>query len=182
MILNARNNSFVFLLPENFFADEIKEKYKAYYKSLILPYDTIDEFMSSTVQQIEFPSWSMDPVAQTRTLGKRQEYKSSKPVKDLFKREITITFKLTDAYLNYFIFLENSLNFLDFDNKDQTMGPIRLLLLNNEGYAISSLIFKRPILKSQTGIKLSYSSVTPDFNTFDVSFQYFDFKLEVDFD
>jgi hypothetical protein len=182
MILNVRNNSFVLLLPENFFADEVKEKYKAYYKSLILPYDTIEDFMASTVQQIEFPSWTMQLADQTRLLGKKQEYKSSKPIADLFTREISLTMKLTDAYLNYFMFLENSLNFLDFDNRNQTLGPIRLLLLNNEGYAVSSLIFNRPILKSQTGIKLSYSSVTPEFNTFEVKFQYLDFKLEVDFE
>jgi hypothetical protein len=124
----------------------------------------------------------MELAAQTRPLGKRQEYKSSKPVKDLFTREISLTMKITDAYLNYFIFLENSLNFLDFSNPKQTLGPIRLMLLNNEGYSISSIIFNNPILKSQTGIKLSYSSVTPQFNTFEIKFQYFDFKLEVDFD
>ena len=104
MILNVRNNSFVFLFPENFFTDAIKEKYKSYYQSLILPYDTIDDFMSSTVQQVEFPSWSMTPAEQIRPLGKRQDYKSSKPLKDLFTREITLTMKISDAYLNYFIF------------------------------------------------------------------------------
>ena len=182
MILNVRNNSFVFLFPENFFADEIKEKYTAYYKSLILPYDTINDFMSSTVQQINFPAWSMELVQQIRPLGKQQEYKSSKPIKDLFTREISLTMKITDAYLNYFIFLENALGFLDFSNPKQTLSPMRLLLLNNEGYSISSIIFNKPILKSQTGIKLSYSSVTPEFNTFEIKFQYYDFKLEVDFD
>ena len=181
MILNVRNNSFVFLFPENFFTDNIKEKYKSYYKSLILPYDSIDDFMSSTVQQIEFPSWSMQPVEQVRPLGKLQEYKNSKPLKELFAREITLTMKISDAYLNYFIFLENSLEFLDFSNKEQTLSPIRLMMLNNEGYSVSSIIFNNPILMSQGGIKLSYSSVTPQFNTFDIKFKYFDFKLEVDF-
>ena len=161
MILNVRNNSFVFLFPENFFTDAIKEKYKSYYQSLILPYDTIDDFMSSTVQQVEFPSWSMTPAEQIR--------------------EITLTMKISDAYLNYFIFLENSLEFLDFSNKQQTLSPIRLMMLNNEGYSVSSIIFNNPILMSQGGIKLSYSSVTPQFNTFDIKFKYFDFKLDVDF-
>ena len=181
MILNVRNNSFVFLFPENFFTESIKEKYKSYYQSLILPYDTIDDFMSSTVQQINFPSWAMQPAQQTRPLGKMQEYKNSKPLKELFTREITLTMKITDAYLNYFIFLENSLEFLDFSNKEQTLKPIKLLMLNNEGYSVSSITFNNPILMSQSGIKLSYSSVTPQLNTFEVKFKYFDFKLDVDF-
>jgi hypothetical protein len=182
MILNARNNSFAFFFPPDFFADEIKEKYRKYYQSLILPYDTIDDFMSSTVQQIDFPGWSMEPAQQVRTLGKRQEYKNSTPIEDLFKREFTVTFKMTDAFMNYWIFLDNALNFLDFDNREKTMSPMRLSFLNNEGYLVTSVIFKNPILKGQEGIKLSYSSVTPEFRTFTATFQYFYFDIEIDFD
>lgn len=181
MILNVRQNSFVFLFPPNFFSEEVKKTYENYYKSLILPYDSIDEFMSSTVQQIDFPAWSMPLQEQIRIKGKRQEYKSSMPIEDHFKREFTVTFKFSDAFLNYFIFLDNALNYLDFSNRKQTLEPMRLMLLNNEGYAVSSIIFDNPILKGQDGIKLSYSSVTPDFNTFTATFQYFKFKLETDF-
>lgn len=181
MILNSRNNSFIFFFPPTFFSEKIKKKYEKYYKSLVLPYDTIEDFMSSTIQQIEFPSWSMNLIEQTRVLGKRQNYKNSVPIVDLFKREFTITFKLSDAYLNYFIFLENSLEFLNFNNDEESMSPMRLSLLSNDGYLVASIIFKNPILKSQDGIKLSYSSVTPDFKTFNASFMYFDFDIEVDF-
>ena len=182
MILNVRQNGFVLLFPPDFFAQKIVDKYKKYYQSLILPYDTLNEFMSSTIQSIDFPGWSMDPAQQTRLLGKKQEYKSSKQPIDLFKREFTITFKLTDAFLNYFIFQENSLNYLDFDNQTPTFSPIRLSLLDNQGYLVASIIFKRPILKAQDGFKLSYSSNAPDFKTFTASFVYFDFDIELDFD
>jgi hypothetical protein len=181
MLLNARQNSFVFSFPPDFFAQEIKDKYKKYYQSLILPYDTINEFMSATVQSIDFPGWQMDPAVQTRLFGKKQEMKDATQVVDLFTREFTLTFKLTDAYLNYFIFLENSLKYLDFSSKTPTFSPMRLSLLDNEGYLVSSIIFKRPVLKSQDGFKLSYSSATPDFTTFTAKFVYFDFDIELDF-
>jgi hypothetical protein len=182
MILNARNNGFVVLFPPDFFHESIKEKYKKYYQSLIMPYDTIEDFMSSTIQQIEFPGWNMETANQTRTLGKQQGYKDSKPIEDLFQRDFTITFKMTDAFLNYWIFVDNALNFLDFSNPKQHLDPIRLSLLNNEGYMVSSVIFNRPILKGQDGIKLSYSSVTPDFKTFNAKFEYLNFDLDIDFD
>jgi hypothetical protein len=182
MLLNVRQNGFVFLFPPDFFNQRVQEKYKKYYQSLILPYDNISDFMSSTIQTIDFPGWAMDPAQQIRLLGKKQEFKNATQVPDLFTREITITFKLTDAYLNYFIFLENSLDYLDFSNKQATFPPARLSLLDNQGYLVSSIIFNKPILKSLEGFKLSYSSITPDFKTFSAKFAYFDFDLELDFD
>jgi hypothetical protein len=137
--------------------------------------------MSATIQSIDFPGWNMDTVAQTRILGKKQEFKNATQVVDLFSREFTITFKMTDAYLNYFIFLENSLNYLNFNNPDQTFSPMRLSLLDNEGYLVCSIIYQRPILKSVNGFKLSYSSTTPDFKTFEAKFSYFNFDIELDF-
>lgn len=182
MLLNVRQNGFIFSFPPDYFYPEIKEKYKKYYQSLILPYDSINDFMSSTIQSIDFPAWQMDPTVQTRLYGKKQEYKNAVQPVDLFTREFSITFKLTDAYLNYFIFLENSLKFLDFSNSENpTFSPMRLSLLDNEGYLVSSIIFKRPVLKSQEGFKLSYSAATPDFKTFTVKFAYFDFDIELDF-
>ncbi len=184
MQLNARNNGFVILFPPDFFSEEIKEKYKKYYQSLILPYDTIEDFMSSTIQQVEFPGWNIPILSQTRTLGKKQGYKDPTPIEDLFQREFTITFKMTDAFLNYWIFLDNAIQYLshiDHNQDKNTLSPIRLSLLNNEGYMVSSILFKRPILKGQDGIKLSYSSVTPDFKTFNAKFEYLNFDLDLDF-
>jgi hypothetical protein len=182
MILNARNNGFAFFFPPKFFAPQITKKYEKYYRSLILPYDTIEDFMSSTIQQIELPGWQMDPVHQTRTLGKRQEYKNSKPVADLFKREFTITFKMADAFVNYWLFLENSLNYLDtITSEIDHFEPMRLSFLSNEGYMVTSALFRKPILKGQEGIKMSYSSVTPEFRTFSATFSYFKLDVEVDF-
>ena len=182
MLLNVRQSGFVFNFPPDFFSNEVKEKYKKSYQSLILPYDTIEDFMSSTIQSIDFPGWSMPATTQTRIFGKKQDYKNAVQVQDLFTREFTITFKTTDAYLNYFIFLENSLRFLDFDNKTQTFSPMRLTLLDNQGYLVGSVIFNKPVLLSQDGFKLSYSTNTPDFKTFNAKFVYFNFDIELDFD
>jgi hypothetical protein len=182
MLLNVRQNGFAFFFPPDFFNNRVQEKYKKYYQSLILPYDNINDFMSSTIQSVDFPGWQMDPATQIRLLGKKQEYKNAVQIPDLFTREFTLTFKLTDAYLNYFIFLENSKDYLDFSNKTQpTFSPMRLSLLDNQGYLVASIIFKRPILKSQDGFKLSYSSSTPEFKIFTAKFQYFDFDIELDF-
>jgi hypothetical protein len=205
MILNSRQNGFLLNLPGNFFNPKVKEKYSQYYRSLILPYKSIDDFMASTVQGVSFPGFTSTLATQTRVLGKIQDLQSAKPIADQFSRDLKITFKLTDAYLNYFIFLDNALNYLDPANvaneniPSSSLGqalsvnptenenhpyfsPIRLTLLNNEGYAVSSMIFNRPMLTGLSELSLSYSSVSPQFVSFTASFKYYNFDLELDFD
>lgn len=203
MILNARQNGFMVQLPADFFSEEIKAKYDKYYRSLIMPYSTLDNFMVSTIQGINFPGFKSQLLTQTTNLGKVQERQSSKPLEDQFDRSLTITFKLSDAFLNYFIFLDNSINYLapistTEENTRNSLGkassivqssqnhpyfkPIRLTLLNNEGYAVASITLNRPMLTSLSEMKLSYSANSPQFQTFTATFQYFNFDLELDFD
>lgn len=202
MILSARQNGFLISFPETFFSKAISKKYEKYYNSLIMPYETIEDFMSSTVQSVTFNGFTVPLVQQTRTLGKVQDFKSAKPIADMFERKFTIKFKLSDAYLNYFIFLDNALNYLDQGNLEPdnlrrslngvgkpfvvdpqglTLDPIRLTLLNNEGYAVSSIVFNEPILTGMTQISLSYNETAPKFNSFDVSFQFYNFDIALDF-
>lgn len=205
MILNSRQNGFFVTFPPTFFNEQVQAKYEKYYRNLLLPYRNISEFMASTIQSIDFPGFATELPVQTRNLGKRQELQSSKPLADMYKREIKLTFKLTDAYLNYFIFMDNALNYLDPINisnetqKTSELGrvldreavrnnnhpyfdPIRLTLLSNEGYAVCSIVYNRPMIKAMSDLNLSYSSISPKFVTFSVTFQYYDFSLELDFD
>ena len=204
MILNSRQNSFFLNFPADFFSTEVQQKYDKYYRSLLLPYKSLSDFMSSTIQSVNFPGFTSTLPTQIRPLGKTQDLQSSKPIADQFTRELKVTFKLTDAYLNYFIFLDNTLNYLEPanispENTGESLGqalsvnpransnhpffnPIRLSLLNNEGYAVSSIIFNRPMLTSLSEMNLSYSSITPQFTTFTATFKYYNFDLEMDFD
>jgi hypothetical protein len=204
MILNSRQNSFFINFPADFFNQAVQTKYEKYYRSLLLPYKSLSDFMASTVQSINFPGFASTLPTQTRVLGKTQELQSAKPIADQFARDVKVTFKLTDAYLNYFVFLDNALNYLEPanvnpDNTGASLGqalsvpaqansnhpffqPLRVTLLNNEGYAVSSIIFNRPMLTSLSEMNLSYSSITPQFTTFTATFKYYNFDLELDFD
>jgi hypothetical protein len=189
-------------LPADFFNDEVQKKYEKYYRSLLLPYNNLDDFMVSTIQGINFPGFKSTLLTQVNPLGKIQERQSAKPIEDQFERSLTLTFKLSDAFLNYFIFLDNALNYLSplnvtKENMQNSLGvaqskavvnsnhpffkPIRLTLLNNEGYAVASIVLNRPMLTSLSEMKLSYSSNTPQFQTFTATFQYYNFDLDLDF-
>ena len=203
MILNARQNGFLINLPQDFFNPEIDKKYEKYYRNLMTPYRSLSDFMASTIQTVNFPGFQSELKQQVRVLGKRQESQSAIPIADQFTRELKISFKLTDGWMNYFIFLDNMLNYLDFANinphntqnslgqalsvpavenvNHPFFGPIRLTILNNEGYAFTSLIFNRPMIKGLTDFQLSYAAVKSEFKSFTVTFQYFNFDVEPEF-
>lgn len=203
MILNSRQNGFLVNLPQDFFDPAVDKKYQKYYRNLLLPFRSVSDFMASTIQQIDFPEFSSELKQQVRVMGKLQESQSGKPIADQFTRQIKIVFKLADAWINYFVFLDNLLNYLEpanvnIHNTQNSLGqaltvapiqnvnhpffgPIRLTLLNNEGYAVNSIIFNRPMLKGFTGLSLSYASVKPTFTTFTATFQYYNFDLETEF-
>jgi hypothetical protein len=127
MILNSRQNGFLINLPQDFFNAEVQTRYDKYYRNLLLPYKSISDFMASTIQGVNFPGLTTVLPTQIRTLGKIQEVQSAKPIADMFTRDLKLTFKLTDAYLNYFIFLDNTLNY--FLNK----VDYKFLSLHNTG-------------------------------------------------
>ena len=86
MILNARANSFYFVFPRGFFPPGIQDKYFQYIKSQSLPYDTLTQFMNSTIQSVSFPSLTAGSVTQTRPLGKTVTYQSSIPIQNMFSQ------------------------------------------------------------------------------------------------
>lgn len=204
MILNARHNGFVISLPQNFFNDEINEKYKDYYRNLMVPYRSLSDFMASTIQTIDIPGFESKLPMQLEQLGKKRELHSSVPIAEQFTRTMKLTFKLTDGWLSYFIFLDNMLNYLEFLNlpesntQNKSLGqafskspivhenhpffsPIRLTILNNEGYALVSVIFNRPQITGLTNFQLSYAKVKPEFQSFAVTFNFYNFDIEPEF-
>ena len=138
MYLDSRNSSFILLFPPTFFDPELKKTYKSYVKQMLLPYETLDDFMSSTVQSLEFPGWDLDVVNQYRKYGKEQSFKGSKPIEDMLTRELTVKFQVVDGFTNYFIFLDNALRYLDFKNDEakQYFDVMRLGWMTREGYLL----------------------------------------------
>jgi len=147
----------------------------------MLPYDSVEDYISSTIQSIEFPGWEMDMPQQRRLLGAEQDFRSSKSVKDLFKRDFTITFQLADGFLNYFIFLENAINYLDFTQPEQYFDLMKLGMLNNEGFLVSHIDFRKVVLRGMSNVQLSHSAVSQEFNTFEATFTYNDWRLHLDY-
>lgn len=173
MIINSRSSNFIFNFPKGFFAESVEEKWTPWIKRMPLPYDTVHSAMNANVQSVTFPSFSMEPVSQTRKFGKQQDYKNARPVYDLFTRDMTVTIKALDGYSNYFIFLENALEYLKIgEPTQQYFDDMDINFLSQEGHIITTARFNKIVLTGISEIQLSYSDNQPEFKTFDVTFRF----------
>lgn len=182
MILNARQNGFIFNFPKGFIVDSVVEKYEKYINRMPIPYDNINDFINATIQQVNFPTLrTIDGTEQIRPGGFKQSFKSATTIQNLIQRDFTVTFKLGEGFINYWVMYENMIKFLDFQNPDQYLPDFRLLLLDNEGTVMTSVFLQQPIFTSLSEIQLNYASTTPQFSTFSIGFKcnYVDVKLEI---
>jgi hypothetical protein len=182
MILNVRQNGFIFNFPKEFLHPDVVEKYKGYVNKMPEPYDTVQDFINATIQSINFPTLrTIDTAEQIRPGGFKQTYKSSTTLQNLIQRDFTVSFKLGEGFINYWIIYENIVKHLDFQNPEQYLPDFRLMLLDNEGIIMASVILEQVTVTSLSEVNLNYSSTTPAFTAFTVGFKcnYVNTKLEI---
>jgi hypothetical protein len=180
MLLNPKASSFYFVFPRGFFPEKVIDKYLPYLKKQPIPYDTLDNYINSSIQSITMPSVTIDSVEQVRNLGKKIYYKGATPVQDLFSHELTIGFKNSDAYLNYFIMLDTILHFLNFKNQELFIQDLPVRIMDNEGNIVFSVEFKEVTLTSFSEVELNYSNNNPAYSAFTmgIRYNYIDILLE----
>lgn len=172
MILNARANSFYFVFPKGFFPDEVQSKYFEYIKSQSLPYDTLTQYMNSTIQSVTFPSLNLTSATQVRPLGKTITYQSAAPIQNLFSQGFNVTFRMASGFINYFVMLETMLIHLNFKNPNLFVENLPLQILDNSGNVISTCQFKGVTLASLSELNLNYTQNAPTPTTFTAGFNY----------
>lgn len=175
MIINSRSSNFIFNFPKGFFLPSIEAKYAPWVKRLPLPWDTVHTMMNAQVQSVTFPALNMEPVEQTRLYGKKQDYKSSVPWQDLFNREFSVTMRTLDGYINYFIFIDNTIEYLKlFDGEGPKLyfDDLHIRFLSQEGYVLNTTRFHGVVLTGISEIMASYSDNNPTFHDFSVTFRY----------
>lgn len=182
MIINSRSSNFVFNFPKGFFSDYIEEKYKPYVMRMPLPWDTIHNYMNAQIQSVTMPSLTMPTVSQVRKGGKDQKYKSGQPVPDYLSKEMTVTMRALDGYINYWIFMDNALRWLDLDEPALYHDDLYMRIMDQEGHIIQSVRFEKPILTGISQVTASFSDNNPEVSTFDCTFEYnaVDFVVERD--
>ena len=171
MILNAKNNNFRFEFPHGYFYNEVVDKYTPYIKRMPIPYDNLRDYINSSIQSVSFPAIS-GPIVEQTLYEDPVVWKGRGNVERWMGREFTVTFKLYEAYLNYWIMFEQLRMFYDYHTKDTALPACILQFLDNNGYELIAFQFSQTIFYQMSELEISFASNIPNFQTFTCSFKY----------
>lgn len=173
----SRKDLFYVAFPKNFISEEVEAFYRPYVKRMPTYEDSPSELVKRTVQAVTIPAFGYDvvqpfykdkysPSAITR------QNRSSINVQDTSSKSITITFKMINGYLNYWVMLDTFFEKYDFSNPNAYMFDLPIHILDNDGTIMFSRIFKDCIFSAISEFQISYSDNIAGFDTFDVTFNY----------
>lgn len=167
MLLSNLSQQFVIYIGNNFFYPEITARWLPVIRKLSMPYLTVEDFMNAQIQSINFPALDMPEVTQ-----KMGPYKISKKngfnTGEKIMKDISLTIKLTESYISYFIIREQMNLFYEFAKnvKGLYWDPLTIDLLDDSGHAIISYQEVQITPVSQSELSLSYAARMGSYQTF----------------
>lgn len=183
MILNSRNNSFDFRFPRKFIPEEVANKYKQYLNKVpgSMLAEPID-FINYSIQGINVPGISFDPVQQADNDGSIRYHRGAQPIQNTIERQFTVTMQLLDGFINYWIMVDTLLYYYARSTKEPYTSPLTLRILDAEGASVAYMEFQKPIMNSINDLNLNFAENIADFSTFEVTFYYnkLDLRIELE--
>ena len=171
MILNSKNNNFVIRFPQNFFYPTVVDKYTTYLKRLPTPYESIADYMSASIQSVTFPALNADTVEQI-LYEEPVTAKGGKRFERYLDRQITLTLKSYEGWINYWIFFDQMFAYWDLDNKEKYLPELTLSFLDHTGFEFVAINFQQIVMSGMSELELNYASNTAEFRNFTVNLKY----------
>jgi hypothetical protein len=183
MILNALNNQFVVQLPRGFFYPDVISKWTPIIQRMKLPYQSLEDFINASVQSITFPAVELPPVEQQQGQFKIQ-YRPGKELEPLLEKNLTITFKLSEGFISYWILFEQLELFTEYRDTLPFWPPMYVSFLDHKGFELVVFSFEKIIPLSLSQFDISYSQTAAEFNTFTMTIRYnrYNIKRRIDDD
>jgi len=179
MFLPRLNSEFIYNLPSDFIPREALADFDGILDLYQMPYESIIDFLNSTIKSISFPGFSADPNHQIINRGKYIGYKPAKPVQDLVTtREVNVVFNTVSGSLNYFLLLDIfQKHYLDTEHL--YVQPLVVSSLDPYRNAIYTIKYYQVILISISETEFDYSVTKVNPSEFTLTFA-FNF-MELDF-
>ena len=173
MLLNPLSQNFVIWFPANFFYSEVVKLWTPVFKRMFLPYLTIEDMFNSQITNLSFPSVNSNTVTQ-----QNQNYqitkRSGRQLDQDMNKELTLTIKLSESYMTYFIARQQMDLYLKYGANQKALyfPPINVTILDEGGFENITYTYYQLTPTSLSDFDLSYAAKPGSFNTFTWGFKY----------
>jgi hypothetical protein len=112
---------------------------------LPLPYESVQDYLTASIQAVSFPSIDIEPVEQTLYEDPHTS-KGGKRFETYLDRTFTITFKTYEGYINYWIMFDLIRKYYDLDNPEEFLPDINLTFMDHTGFELMTINFHQIVL------------------------------------
>lgn len=182
MRLNSQSSQFIFNLPQDFLKPETINTYQPILEKNWVQYESVIDYLNSTIKQVNFPGMSFDMPKQILMRGKERQFKPAKNVQDIVTmRDLTVTFRSVDADLNYWLMFDIlTKHYLDVENA--FVNPFTITCVDIHRDALYVIKFYEIILKSLSDNTFNYSQQKIQAKDFTMSFHFNFYDIEFKMD
>jgi hypothetical protein len=171
MRLSSQNNQFIFNFPVDFIEDYLYEEFQVMLDKNFVPYDSAIGYLNSSIKEIFFPGLQFDNVEQTFKRGKKIRWKETMNVTDKFTRELDVTFRSMDSWINYYMMVQILIEF--YLNVPKHSLPILTIeILDKDGAVLYTVVLRDVLLKSIGEARLGYQQYEVGDETFTITFDF----------
>jgi hypothetical protein len=191
MFLNSKSDEFKVEFPRVFIPDHIKAKYAPYLHRLPTAINDVSDLVNYSIQSINIPSTSYEPITQTQAKTSRQDpdargfnrtHRAVGGTKSLQSKEFTVTFKMVNGYLNYWVMQETFWYHYAHQNKVTYMCDLPVKILDSDSVQMFTAKYTGVLFTGLGEFELSYANNIREFKTFDCNFVYNEFVTSLDID
>jgi len=175
-ILNAKLSQFVVWLPKDFFYPEIRERWTPVVKRLKLQYQSLEDYINSTVQTVTFPEVILNPVSQPQTMF-QIKYRGGKELEPILDKNLTIIFKLTEGFITYWMLFDQIELFQMYSERQPFWPSMYVSFLDHHGFELMAFEFQKIVPLALSQFNVSYATVAAEFNTFALNLSYNRYKI-----
>jgi hypothetical protein len=178
MRLSSQGSQFIFNLPSDFLPTEIINTYKPVLEKNWVQYESVIDYINSTIKAVNFPGIGFEMPKQTNIRGKERQFKPAKNIQDITTtHELTVTLRSVDSDLNYWLMFDIiSKHYLDVENS--FVNPFTITCLDIHRDAIYVIRFYEIIIKGLSDNTFNYSQQKVNAKEFTLTFHFNFYDIE----
>jgi len=171
MLLNSTYNNFLFYFPKGFFPRSVEERYLPFFKRLPVPFTNLTDFMSWTVQSVSWPSMNLEITQQDKRLT-TAKYKGGFSATEYSSKELTVTLKTVEGFLNYWVMHDTLEEYWKLDNPEEVLyvPDLSVHTLDQYGRMMFTVNYREVVMSALSEMELSYASNVPEYKSFTATF------------